>query len=458
MRPLPVTIAIGLAFVSLVTAENPSLKPWFVSSMQGSKKPVENADIPLADIAKLRGQVFEAYKQAAVEKVLEKEFALPNELPKEVQGKLEIQRRSYHIAEGLDMPYVALQKGEKPPDGWPLFIAMHGGGSTGDKLSNPHAWPHNNQEWNVQIKLAISLYPANAIYFIPRMVDDNRGRWWKEFNYTAFSAMIRHAILFWDVDPNRVYMLGISEGGYGSETLACRYPDKFAAANGMACGSGTSIHVENLRNLPFRTDVGEKDTMFGRFTNAVKKHELLRSLQSKDPEGYIHELAVQAGLGHGIDYKRGPEWLMGNTRKPQPKRVTYTLFHHDGVKNKGAYWLQANNDLEKKVVFLDGQIITEENSINITAVATKNDEKVQVADAQQALADAGETIPATGLVLRIWVHEALLDFGKPIKISINGKLIQTMTPKAELSSMCESLMLFGDPNYTYPSKVDVMVP
>lgn len=447
-----------LALANLAAAEIPATQSWFVSAMQGKAALMEKIDITVADIGKAREEVFASYKKAAILSGWDKKFVLPTQIPKAPGEQLKIQAGSYHIGEKLDMPYVVLQKGEKPANGWPLIIAMHGGGGTADKLPHPHGWPVNTQEWNTQIKLSLALYPSNAIYFVPRMVNDNQGRWWKEYNCQAFSAMIRHAVLYWNIDPNRVYMIGISEGGYGTETLACRYPDLLAAADGMACGEGTSIHVENLRNLPFRTDVGEKDTMFGRVTNAIKKHDLLSSLQKNDPEGYVNHLELHKGNGHGIDYKPGSEWLMPFTRNPHPKRVTYTLFQHDGVKNKGAYWLQAISDLDKKVIHLDGKVDTAENSISITADATKNDEKVQAADGQQPLADSGETVPATGLKLRLWLHESLLDLAKPVKISINGKVVETHIPKPELGIMSGSLMLFGDPNYAYPCKVDVVVP
>jgi predicted esterase len=448
---------LAASFASAAAEVAMPLESWFGVAIKGNAAPLEDSSIPVSDIEKRRAQAFSAYKEAATKAGWGKTILEPFQLSQK-GGQIKLQRGEYHIGEGLDMPYVVLRKGERPENGWPLVIAMHGGGGTGDKLENPHAWPVNTREWQAQIKLSISQYPDDATYFVPRMVDDNQGRWWKEFNHTAFTAMIRHAILFWDVDPNRVYMLGISEGGYGTEALACRYPDRLAAANGMACGSGTSIHVENLRNLPFRTDTGENDTMFGRIANAVAKHKLLELLRKTDPGGYVNHLEIHKGRGHGIDYRPGPEWMVKHTRNPHPDRVTVTLFQHDKVKNKGAYWLQATNDLDKKVIRLDGIINRMTNTIDITANATINDEVVQAADWQKPLADSGETAPASGLKLRIWLHESLVDLSKPVKININGKEAGNATPKPQLSTLCESLMEFGDPEFSYPASVDVVVP
>jgi predicted esterase len=456
-RFLPFAIPFAISLATAAAEVAPPLESWFATAMKGKAAPMEPSEIPVSEIAKSRTQAFAAYKAAALAADGGKTFLPPNELPKE-GGEIKLEAGKYHIGDKLDMPYIALRKGVKPANGWPLIIAMHGGGGTGDKLEHPHAWPVNTREWQTQVKLAIGLYPADATYFVPRMVNDNQGRWWKEFNHSAFTAMIRHAILFWDVDPNRVYMLGISEGGYGTETLACRYPDRLAAANGMACGSGTSIHVENLRNLPFRTDTGENDTMFGRIPNAIAKHALLEELKEMDPGGYVNHLEIHKGKGHGIDYKPGPEWMVKHTRNPHPARVTYTLFEHDKARNKGAYWLQANNDLGKKVVFLDGSIDAKTNTVSITANATVNDETVQAADWQKPLADPGEIAPASGLSLRIWLHESLLDLTKPVEIIINGKQASAALPKPALSTLCESILLFGDPEFAYPSYVDVTVP
>ncbi|MFT4513880.1 MAG: putative esterase, partial [Planctomycetota bacterium] len=161
-------------------------------------------------------------------------------------------------------PYVLLVKGEQPSAGWPLFICMHGGGGNG-KASGPHAWSVNTREWQAQKFLFRGIYEPAGIYFIPRMADDRRGRWWHDHNQIAFEQVIEQCLLFRDVDANRVYLMGISEGGYGAIRFAGNRPDRFAATGGMAAAEpiGTSL-PENMRNVAMRIDIGEKDIMFDR--------------------------------------------------------------------------------------------------------------------------------------------------------------------------------------------------
>ena len=145
-------------------------------------------------------------------------------------------------------PYVLRTKGDRPAGGWPLYVCLHGGGGN-DKATGPHEWSVNTGEWKAQQRLVEKLYPSPGLYFVPRMADDRQGRWWFDHNQEAFEDVVRQAILFHDVDPDRVYLLGISEGGYGAIRFAGNRPDRFAACNGMAAAEPLDTSpVENMRN------------------------------------------------------------------------------------------------------------------------------------------------------------------------------------------------------------------
>lgn len=411
---------------------------------------------PSSDTAKLgevRARVEAAYR-AVARRLDPDRFRAPVAIG---AGSARLEPGKFHIADGLDMPYVVLRRGERPKDGWPLVIAMHGGGGTSKKLSGPHGWSVNSREWRVQASFAASRYPDGAIYFVPRMVDDNNGRWWRDFNVEAFEAMIRHAIVHWDVDPDRVYMLGISEGGYGAEVLSTRLSDRLAAVSAMACGSGSSIHVENLRNLPFRTDVGERDRAFGRVSNARKNHATLDRLREKDPAGYLNVLKVHEGRGHGIDYSPGPIWMFGHRRRTHPDRVVLTTYRADKRRNDRAYWLQVLEPLGQRDLYLDARIDKETNVVSVKAEATKEDGKYQSPDWQQALADPGDLVAASGLRLRIWLHESLVDLWKPVVVRVNGKERPGVKVTPGLDSMVRSLLGHGDPRRIFAAYVDILV-
>ena len=59
-------------------------------------------------------------------------------------------------------------------------------------------------------------------------------------------------------DPDRVYLTGLSMGGFGTWDWACQNADRFAAIAPM-CGGGNTSLVRRIRNLPIWVFHGEAD-------------------------------------------------------------------------------------------------------------------------------------------------------------------------------------------------------
>ncbi|MHC4214636.1 MAG: carboxylesterase family protein, partial [Planctomycetota bacterium] len=60
------------------------------------------------------------------------------------------------------------------------------------------------------------------------------------------------------VDKDRVYLTGLSMGGYGAWKLACEHPDRFAAVVPI-CGGGPVEKACRLKDVPIRVFHGAKD-------------------------------------------------------------------------------------------------------------------------------------------------------------------------------------------------------
>jgi predicted peptidase len=60
------------------------------------------------------------------------------------------------------------------------------------------------------------------------------------------------------VDSSRIYVTGLSMGGYGTWYLLTRYPDFFAAAAPI-CGGGDASRVEAFKHIPVWVFHGAKD-------------------------------------------------------------------------------------------------------------------------------------------------------------------------------------------------------
>ncbi len=76
-------------------------------------------------------------------------------------------------------------------------------------------------------------------------------------------------------DENRVYVCGMSMGGYGTMDVAGKYPDRFAAAVAI-CGGGTVSYACNLTQVPLWIQHGSADRAVPaseskKIYNAIKK-------------------------------------------------------------------------------------------------------------------------------------------------------------------------------------------
>lgn len=340
------------------------------------------------------------------------------------------------------MPYVLLQKGERPQNGWPLWICLHGGGGN-DQADGPHGWSVNTKEWDAQKRLFAKVYSGSGLYFIPRMADDRRGRWWFDHNQVAFDEVIRKSILFRDVDPDRVYLMGISEGGYGAIRFAGNRPDRYAACGGMAAAEPLSTSPpENMRNVALRIDIGEKDSMFDRIGLARRMGERLAQLRAEDASGYDHDLHVQKGRGHGIDYSLTPKWLATKTRQPRPTHVVWRVLPFDSSVELRSHWLALTEQPKRMPLEIRASI--EGQRITITATLD--------AEPTDASSQRAPTLEGTLLVR---LDDSMLDLDQPVELVVNGVARPAVRVARSLATMARTMDERWDPKGVFVAEIAV---
>jgi predicted peptidase len=135
-------------------------------------------------------------------------------------------------------------KYEKSDEKFPLVVFLHGAGETGDDLSKvkKHGPP--------------KLVEKKDFPFILVSPQAPRLGW----NPEALNGLVEDIMANYRVDPDRVYLTGLSMGGYGTWALASSYPGKFAAAVPI-CGGGNQVMASKLKNLPLWVFHGAKDTV-----------------------------------------------------------------------------------------------------------------------------------------------------------------------------------------------------
>ena len=243
------------------------LSNWFSKpSNERGSIPHASLDIKIksaSEVKKAKSLVWKAYRQGAIKQKWDQAIPASREKVSSWKKDGKIVPQIAEVGE-KKMPYVVLTNGKKPAGGWPLFICLHGGGGN-PHAKGPHTWATNTREWNAQMTLTTRLWSAPGLYVIPRMADDREGRWYYGYNQIFIDRIIQQAILFNQVDSNKVHLMGISEGGYTVFRLGSMMADRWAGSCAMAAAEPIgNAPPENLRHVAFRCGIGEYDTMFNR--------------------------------------------------------------------------------------------------------------------------------------------------------------------------------------------------
>lgn len=316
--------------------------------------------------------------------------------------------------------------GEKPASGRSMFISMHGGGNARPAV--------NDQQWKNQIGL---YEPAEGVYIAPRAPTNTWNLWHESHIDPLFDRLIQDAVLFADVNPDRVYLMGYSAGGDGVYQLAPRMADRFAAAAMMA-GHPNEASPLSLRNLPFSIQVGEKDTPYRRNEIAKEWGDALDKLRAANgPDSYPTFVEIHAGKGHWMnrDDAKAVPWMAQFTRNAWPKDV---VWRQDDVTHSRLYWLATDREHEAAGLTViagvaDGQITVREAPTGHPITFLLSDRLMNLdASVRIVLAGDPEVVLFEGPVQRtagsLWASLADARFGRGDASMMYSATVRVQTP------------------------------
>ena len=315
----------------------------------------------------------------------------------------------------LTLRFVKRVLGEKPADGYSLYISMHGGGSAPTRV--------NDQQWANQIRLYT---PAEGIYIAPRAPWDDWNMWFKPGLDELFEKLIQCMVATMGVNPDKVYLLGYSAGGDGVWRMAPRMADSWAAASMMAGHPGEASQV-NLRNTPFMIWMGEKDSAYNRNKLAVHHGKIMDSLQMADKAGYIHETHIIEGKGHWMQRADtlAIDWMAQHRRNPYPKRV---VWRQEEVARRNFYWLEIPDNQECRH--------------KMTVIAEYDGNKINIEHCDYS-------------AITLYANDKMMNLDKPITVYYKGKKIFKGKAERTMATMSQTLTARGDIRYIFPAKLEI---
>lgn len=160
-----------------------------------------------------------------------------------------------------EMQYLLyLPKGyKKEKTEWPLILFLHGAGERGSdiELVKKHGPPKLVEEKDFPFIIVSPQCPAE--------------QWW---DVELLKELLDDVISKYQVDENRIYLTGLSMGGYGTWSLAAKYPEKFTAIAPI-CGGGDPKSTSSIKTIPAWVFHGAKDSV----VPLARSEEMVESLR-----------------------------------------------------------------------------------------------------------------------------------------------------------------------------------
>jgi predicted peptidase len=179
---------------------------------------------------------------------------------------------------------------------WPLMIFLHGSGERGDDLDlvKKHGPPKLAEEMKLPFIIVSPQCPAGS-------------RWEPK----PLIELIDHILAEFPVNRQKIFLTGLSMGGYGTWDLAAAFPGYFAAIVPI-CGVGNPADACNLKNIPTWVFHGEKDEI----VSVQKSLEMIEAIQNCN--GNVH-FTIYPDAGHDSWTKTyaNPklyEWLLNQNK------------------------------------------------------------------------------------------------------------------------------------------------
>ena len=180
---------------------------------------------------------------------------------------------------------------------WPLMLFLHGAGERGSDV--------NKVKVHGPPKIVENKKDFPFILVSPQCPEN---KWWEPQEVIALLDEVQSK---YKVDPDRVYLTGLSMGGFGTWETATQYPERFAAIVPI-CGGGRPYSAARLKNLPAWVFHGEKDNVV-----PIKRSEEMVDALKKAGGDVKFTRYPEAGHDSWTETYNNPElydWFLKHTR------------------------------------------------------------------------------------------------------------------------------------------------
>ena len=336
--------------------------------------------------------------------------------------RIQIQGRAYPLALSIPLTY-------QPSKGYGLVVCLHGAGFTGDIYL---------ERW--QARLGDDYILACPTYAV--------GAWFTKRAEDLVLATIQQVCGRYHVDPDRIFLTGMSNGGIGAWLIGMHHAPLFAGLAPMASGLDGVLmpFLANLRNTPVYIIHGAKDQ--------VMPVELSRSISRElTALGYPHVYREHqrehpmAG-GHFFPREELPDlvtWLNKQRRDPLPTRLTLV---REASHFQPFGWVRL--DATDPIAAFSDDLVTKHDERIKRREYAKLDAAVVASNRIEVKAERVQRYS-------LFLNSQLIDVAKPITVLTNGQLSFEGTVTPSLDTLLRQARIRHDPRQLFPIHIAVTI-
>ncbi len=317
----------------------------------------------------------------------------------------------------------------EPAQAYPLVICLHGAGFTGEAYL---------ERWQGRLgERYILACPTSA-----------QGAWWTRAGEELVLATIHDVQVRYHIDPDRIFLTGMSNGGIGAYLIGAEHATLFAGVAPMAGGLDDVLLplLHNFLNTPLYIIHGRQDQ--------VMPVELSRSIDRELTRlGVVHHYREHdrthpmAG-GHFFPREEVPalvEWFDRQRRRAVPAQVRVV---RDATHLTPFAWVRI--DATDRIAAFSPNLVDERDE----ALVQK-----RYATVEAAVAGSNRIDVKTQWVRRysLLLNDELVDFAKPVTVTTNGTVSFSGLVTPSVAHLLRDARQRRDPRALYPGLVTIAV-
>jgi len=333
-----------------------------------------------------------------------------------------VQGRTYHLALFVPQTY-------QPSKGYGLVVCLHGAGFSGEAYL---------ERWQARLGedyvLACPTYPAGAWFT----------RWAEDLVMATIHSVQRR----YHVDPDRIFLTGMSNGGIGTWLIGMHQAPTFAGIAPMAGGLDDVLlpFLANLQSTPVYMIHGAKDQ--------VMPVELSRTISRELANlGYSHiyrehQREHPMAGGHYFPREELPAlvaWFNAQRRNPFPATIRLV---REASHFQAFGWVRI--DATDEIAAFSDDLINKRDELT---------KRKQYATLEATIAAPNRIEVETKRVQRysLFLNDYLIDSAKPLTVVTNGQVSFEALVVPSVDILLRQARLRQDPRQLFPIHVMISV-